>query len=123
MGYVSEATAPPKIILYGHQACPGVGPVKSIFKQSNVHYEYINILQNQEAAERVRAINNGYESVPTLVFPDGSTLTEPSVGELKTKLESMGYNVSPLVWITGNAWRILTYGIVLYALLRFFEII
>ena len=112
-----------KIILYGHLACLGMGPVKGMLNQSDVAYDYINILQNREAAAQVRAINNGHESVPTLVFPDGSTLTEPSASELKAKLESRGYKVSPLALVTGNLWRIVFYGILLYAVLRFLEVI
>ena len=112
-----------KIILYGHPTCPGVVPAKGMLKQSKVEYDYINIRQNREAAEQVRAINDGYESVPTLVFPDGSTLTEPSARELKAKLEALGYKVSPLALIIGNLWQIMLYSVVLYAVLRFFEII
>jgi hypothetical protein len=36
--------------------------------------------------------------VPTLVFPDGSTLTEPSTGELKAKLASLGYETPSATW-------------------------
>jgi mycoredoxin len=93
---------PDSIIVYGHQTCPAVGPVKGLLSQSKVRFEYIDIHQDSVAAARVRAINNGSESVPTLVFPDGSTLTDPTVGELKTKLESLGYKVGLVAWLTGN---------------------
>jgi hypothetical protein len=44
-------------------------------------------------------INNGNASVPTLVFPDGSTLTEPSTAVLRQKLQSLGYAVpQPNLW-------------------------
>ncbi len=114
---------PSKIILYGHSVCPGVGPVKGMFKQANIDYEYINIMQDPEAAARVQAINKGNESVPTLVFPDGTTLTEPSTGELIAKLKSLGYQVSFMTWIIGNIWPIVLFGIIIYAGLRFLEII
>jgi len=91
--------------------------------QSKVTYVYINIRQDPVAAAHVRAINNGNESVPTLVFPDGSTLTEPSVGALKKKLEALGYQVSPLAWVLGNSWLMITALVLLYALLRFLEIL
>lgn len=111
------------IILYGHPTCPGVGPVRAMLGQSKVDYIYVNIRQDPDAAAIVRAINNGNESVPTLVFPDDTTLTEPSVGELKQKLESLGYRVSPLAWILGNSWLIITALVVIYAILRFLEIL
>lgn len=111
------------ITVYGHPACPGVGPVRAMLSQSKVEYHYINIRQDPEAAARVRTINNGNESVPTLVFHDGSTLTEPSANELKQKLESLGYRVSPLAWILGSSWLIITGLVILFAILRFLEIL
>jgi mycoredoxin len=89
------------ITVYGHPTCPNLGPVKGLLTQSNVKFEYIDIHQDGAAAARVRTINNGNESVPTLVFPDGSTLTEPTVGELRSKLKSLGYQVGLVAWLTG----------------------
>ncbi len=93
---------PDRIILYGHPTCPNIGPVKGLLTQSKVKFEYIDIHRDSAAAARVRAINNGNESVPTLVFPDGSALTEPTVGELQSKLESLGYKVGPGAWLIGH---------------------
>lgn len=107
-----------KVILYGHATCPKVPPTRGLLAQSNVEYEYIDIRKDLQAAATVRAINNGYESVPTLVFPDGSTLTEPSVSELKTRLESLGYRVGPMALILANFWIIPVVLLVLLAILR-----
>jgi mycoredoxin len=93
---------PDVIILYGHPTCPNLGPVKGLLAQTKVKFEYIDIHQDSAAATRVRAINNGHESVPTLVFPDGSTLTEPTVGELQSKLKSLGYKVGLVAWLIGH---------------------
>lgn len=92
-----------EIIVYGHPTCPLIGPIKGLLTQSKVKFEYIDIHQDSIAAYRVRAINNGNASVPTLVFPDGSTMTEPTVRELKTKLESLGYKVGFAAWLIGNS--------------------
>jgi len=108
------------IIVYGHPTCPLIGPIKGLLTQSKVKFEYFDIHQDSVAAARVREINNGNESVPTLVFPDGSTLTEPSVGELKSKLESLGHKVGLVAWLIG--YRRLIFFIVLgvlIAVLRF----
>lgn len=112
-----------KIILYGHPTCPMLPPVMGMLKESKVDYTYINIHQDEVGRERVREINNGYESVPTLVFPDGSTLTEPSANVLRNKLQGMGYKVSILALIYGNAFYILMATIILFALLKFLEVI
>ena len=91
-----------KTIVYGHPFCPMVGPVKRILNQSKVDFEYVNIHQDNAARQRVQEINNGNESVPTLEFPDGSTLTEPSTMELKRKLEALGHEVPMLALIVAN---------------------
>lgn len=93
---------PDTIIVYGHPNCPNLGPIKGLLTQSKVKFEYVDIHQDSVAAARVRAINDGNESVPTLVFPDSSTLTEPTVGELRSKLESLGYRVGLVAWLVGN---------------------
>lgn len=114
---------PTPITLYGTPICPGLPPVRGLLGQAKVPYDYIDITRDPAAAAKVRALNDGNESVPTLVFPDGSSLTEPSAGQLKEKLESLGYRVGPLAWLLGNAWQIVTGAVILYALLRFFEIL
>jgi mycoredoxin len=115
------------ISVYGHPTCPALGPVKGLLTQSKVKFEYIDIHQDSVAAARVRAINNGNESVPTLVFPDGSTLTEPTVGELQSKLEALGYKVGLVAWLIGNIWPIIFIAAglliaVLITVLRFLDV-
>lgn len=111
-----------KVILYGHATCPQVGPVKGLLNQARVGYEYVDIHRDEAAAARVRAINGGLESVPVLVFPDDSTLTEPTVGELKAKLESFGYTVGVMGWLIGNSLSILIGIAILLSVLRFLEV-
>jgi mycoredoxin len=82
-----------RLRLYGHAFCPQVYTVRRELDRNDIDYEYIDIRSDRAAAERVRHINNGYESVPTLVFPDGSTMTEPATAELLDKLRSYGEQV------------------------------
>jgi len=70
-----------------------VPPVRNALERAGAAYEYVDIYSVLEARDGVREINHGYESVPTLVFPDGSTLTEPSIGQLQAKLQSLGYEL------------------------------
>ena len=111
-----------KIILYGHAACPMLPPVWAMLKQSKVDFEYVNILQDDAARQHVLEINDGYASVPTLVFPDGSTLTEPSAGKLRKKLREFGYGVSLVAWMLGNSIWIITCLVILFAILSFTEV-
>ena len=77
--------------MYGTPVCPMVPPVRGVLNRAEVPFEYVNILEDAAGAAQVKAINDGNASVPTLVFPDGSTLTEPSTAVLRQKLESLGY--------------------------------
>lgn len=82
-----------KMKLYGRSFCPQVYTVRRELDRNGIEYEYIDIRQDASAAEQVREINNGYESVPTLVFSDGSTLTEPSTRELLRKLRKRDLSI------------------------------
>lgn len=82
-----------KVVVYGHRFCPQVRPVKSTLERSAVPYEYVDIHQDETGRLRVQEINAGNESVPTLVFEDGSTLTEPSMKVLLGHLEALGYEL------------------------------
>ncbi|MCC7060906.1 MAG: NrdH-redoxin, partial [Burkholderiaceae bacterium] len=46
------------------------------------------ITHDDDAVELVMALNNGNRSVPTIVFPDGSILTEPPTSVLAQKLQA-----------------------------------
>lgn len=62
---------------------------KAILDKYNINYEEINIDNDQGASEKVQELNNGNRSVPTIVFQDNSSLTEPSTEELTQKLASL----------------------------------
>ncbi|HRI56092.1 MAG TPA: glutaredoxin domain-containing protein [Anaerolineae bacterium] len=87
-----------KIVLYGSLTCAMAPPVRNILDRAGAAYDYIDITVDRAARQRVIEINRGYASVPTLVFADGSTLTEPKESELMARLERMGYQVPPATW-------------------------
>ena len=49
----------------------------------------VNIERDEAAAETVMKANGGNQTVPTLVFSDGSALTNPSIHEVKDKLAQL----------------------------------
>ncbi len=75
-----------KIIMYGTAWCYETKRARNVFDQNNIPYEYIDIDYDPDARKYVETVNHGYRSVPTIVFPDGSMLVEPSTIELKNKL-------------------------------------
>ena len=85
------------IIMYSRPGCPMQPPVEAALKKAGAEYIYINIWKDNEGRAAVRAINNGNESVPTLQFPDGSTLTEPGARALYGRLADLGYEVDEAV--------------------------
>ena len=60
--------------------------VESFLKRENIEVDRINIDGDEERRQELIELNKGYASVPTLIFPDGSKLVEPSLGELRHKL-------------------------------------
>jgi mycoredoxin len=75
-----------KIKLYGTSWCGDTRRTRIFLETNHIDFEWIDIDNDSVGAKRVEEINNGYRSVPTLVFPDNSTLTEPSIYELSKKL-------------------------------------
>jgi mycoredoxin len=78
-----------KIKLYGTSWCGDTRRVREYFEINQIEYEWINIEGDPEAAAIVEEITGGYRSVPTIVFPDGSSLVEPSTYALKEKLSTL----------------------------------
>jgi mycoredoxin len=80
-----QNTTEQKIIMYATTWCGDCRMAKRWFDQHGVAYDYINIEQNPEAAEYVMKVNGGMRTVPTIIFPDGSILVEPSARDLAAK--------------------------------------
>jgi len=108
-----------KLIVYGTPVCPMVPPVRGLLSAAQVEYVYVDISQDNAARERVREINAGNESVPTLEFPDGSTLTEPSTSELTARLKTLGYAVPLHAQLMGRLPLLIIGAVVLWGMLRF----
>ena len=81
-----QETNEQKITMYATTWCGDCRMAKRWFDQHGVAYNYINIEQNDEAATYVKQVNGGMSAVPTIVFPDGSILVEPSARDLAAKL-------------------------------------
>lgn len=75
-----------QIVMYTTSWCSDCRRAKRVFAALAVPYTEIDIEQEESAAERVRELNNGSQSVPTILFPDGSILVEPSNATLEQKL-------------------------------------
>jgi mycoredoxin len=76
---------PSQIVMYTTEYCADCMRARKFFEANNIPYLRVGLEGNEEAIEFVMQINNGYRSVPTIVFPDGSVLVEPNWNELRQK--------------------------------------
>jgi mycoredoxin len=74
-----------KIKMYVTTWCGDCRFAKRWFDAHNIPYEAIDIEKDENAAELVKRVNGGRQSVPTIIFPDGSVLVEPGARELMAK--------------------------------------
>jgi mycoredoxin len=78
-----------QIKIYGTKWCPDCFRAKQVFERLKIPFTWIDIENDKQALEYVQKVNGGYQSVPTIVFPDGSVLVEPSNAELEKKLAGL----------------------------------
>jgi len=71
--------------LYGAPWCGDCVRSKALLDRLGVRYEYIDVDQNVDGKEKAIAIS-GRQSIPVIVFPDGSFVVEPSDLDLTDKL-------------------------------------
>jgi mycoredoxin len=60
--------------------------LKNQMDKAGVAYTEVNIEEVDGTAELVAKVNGGNQTVPTLIFPDGSTATNPSLAEVQARL-------------------------------------
>jgi len=63
--------------------------LKGQMDREGITYEVVDIEQQPDAATVVERANNGNQTVPTLVYADGSAQTNPSVAQVKEKLAAL----------------------------------
>jgi len=72
--------------MYSADWCGDCRRSKRFMDELNVAYTIIDVASDPKAAEKVMEINGGAQSIPVIVFSDGTHLTEPSDNALKAKL-------------------------------------
>lgn len=77
------------ITVYSADWCGDCRRSKRLLAKLNIDYKLIDVESDLTAADKVREINGGMQSIPVIVFDDGTHLTEPSDADLTAKLESL----------------------------------
>ncbi len=75
-----------QIVVYGTSWCGDCHRTRKFLGEQMVHFHWVDIDKDGAARAYVERVNNGKRSVPTIVFPDGSILVEPSNAKLAEKL-------------------------------------
>ncbi|CAB4329831.1 unannotated protein [freshwater metagenome] len=75
-----------KVTMYSTTWCGYCQRLKAQMGREGIEYNEVDIELDPVAADFVMSVNSGNAVVPTLVFPDGSTRTNPSIGEVKSVL-------------------------------------
>ena len=79
----------PAVTMYSTQWCGFCARLKSQLDREGIAYEVVDIEQVPDAAFVVEQANQGNQTVPTMIYSDGSAQTNPSVREVKAKLASL----------------------------------
>ena len=82
-------TATDTVTMYSTPWCGYCHRLKSQMDSEGIDYQVVDIEQFPDAATIVERVNHGNQTVPTLVFADGSALTNPRVSEIKEKLAAL----------------------------------
>jgi mycoredoxin len=83
---VEKSAAPGTVTMYSTVWCGYCRRLKAQMDREGIAYQVVDIEDHPDAADLVMSVNGGHQTVPTLVFDDGSALTNPSLAEIKAKL-------------------------------------
>ena len=77
------------VTMYSTPWCGYCHRLKGQLEREGVQFEVVDIEQDPAAAEVVMRINNGNQTVPTLVYSDGTAQTNPPAKQVLTKLAEL----------------------------------
>jgi len=79
-------SAPSKLTMYSTTWCGYCRRLKTLLTADGIEYVEVDIEETPGAGEFVMRVNGGNQTVPTLHFPNGAALTNPSLNEVKAQL-------------------------------------
>ena len=77
------------VTMYTTSWCGYCVRLKKMMQGEGIEFAEVNIETDESAADLVMAANGGNRTVPTLVFADGSALTNPSIDQVKAQLAAL----------------------------------
>ena len=82
-------TGDPKVTMYSTKWCGYCHRLRSQMDRAGLDYEVVDIEKHPEAASIVAHHNRGNHTVPTMVYSDGTSQTNPSLRQVQAKLDSL----------------------------------
>ena len=74
------------VTMYSTTWCGYCSRLRAQMERAGIEYTVVDIEQDPAAAKFVESVNGGNQTVPTLLFPDGSTATNPPIKEVQVRL-------------------------------------
>lgn len=74
------------ITMFSTEWCGYCKRLKIMLDKTGIAYTEVDIENTPGTPELVEQVNGGNQTVPTVVYPDGSTATNPSLNDVKVKL-------------------------------------
>ncbi len=75
--------------MYSTPWCGYCHRLKGQLDREGIAFDMVDIEQQPEAAKIVEEANNGNQTVPTLVYSDGTSMTNPSLAQVKEKIAAL----------------------------------
>ena len=75
--------------MYSTPWCGYCHRLKGQLDREGIAFDVVDIEQEPSAADIVMAVNGGNQTVPTLLYPDGTAQTNPSIAQVKAKLADL----------------------------------
>jgi mycoredoxin len=80
-------TAATAVTMYTTTWCGYCFRLKKLMQREGIDFAEVDIEADAKAAEVVMSANGGNRTVPTLVFADGTALTNPNIEQVKAQLD------------------------------------
>jgi mycoredoxin len=77
------------LTMYSTSWCGYCRRLKSQLERENIDFTVVDIEQDPASAEYVMSVNGGNQTVPTVRFPDGTALTNPTIVQVKQQLAAV----------------------------------
>jgi mycoredoxin len=77
------------VTMYTTSWCGYCQRLKAQMGRAGIEFTEVDIERDPEAAALVESVNGGNQTVPTLVFPDGTAATNPSIKDVQARLAAL----------------------------------